>query len=317
MATRTRQRVITPIALLIGAVCSAAIASAGTRLYAGRIQIQLRAYPSRDYSIPFGAHISYPKMNNFPSGDFASTLGSAPQAIQIAPNQMTLMTSISSYRTLPPPWNYTLGTTYFSGGNGTGKFSVGGAPGVATSVPVTSILGGRFGVSFSGTPSQFGGTMRLLANFNAWIVWRAVHLSLAPIGGTFGGKGTATGYEGGTASPPTFFTETVWGFPWTTGTVMATAPASPYYGPPSAVTTHITAMGSDLRNSLGTGKVRLVTPFVVRKRAQGDGALLDARAGIAILSLHFAPEPSAIAQLASGLLVLAALRGYSHRKARS
>jgi len=318
MRARTCPRVIPPIALLIGIVCSAALASAGPQLYAGTIQIRLRAYPTRDYSIPFGTQIGYPTMNNLPNGDFATTLGSAPQAIRIAPNQMTLMTSIpSTYHALPPPWTYTLISTHFSGANGTGSFSAGGAPGAATSTPVTSIFGGHFGVSFSGAPAKFGGTLRVLANFDARFIARAVHLSLGAIGGTFGGKRTATGYEGGTASPPTLFTETVWGFPWTTGTVMATAPASPYYGPPSALSTHITAMGSDLRNSLGTGKVRLVTPFVVRKRAQSDGALLDARAGIAILSLHFAPEPSALAQLASGLLALAVLYGYSHRKARS
>jgi len=97
---------------------------------------------------------------------------------------------------------------------------------------------------------------------------------------------------------------------------MATAPGSAYH-PPPLETLRITAMGSDLRNSLGTGRVRLVTPFVVRKRDTSNGRLLHGRAGIAILSLHFAPEPSALAQLASGLLALAVLYGYSHRKARS
>jgi hypothetical protein len=307
----TRHRVIASTAAMIGVLCSAAVAGAGTSLYTGSIQIRLNSCPDYGYSIPLGANFSYPRMNNLPTGDFATTLGGAPLGIRIAPNQLTLVTSLSTFS---PPWYPTWVLTQFSGGNGSGTFSAGGAPGPAASAPVTTALGSHFGVSFSGTPTQFGGTMRVLAEFSArYGIASAARLALGAIGGSFGGKLTATGYQGGTAFPPTFFTESVWGFPWTTGTVMATAPFTPPSGG-SSTDGMLTAMGSDLRTPQGIGNLQLVTPFVVRQREEGSGALLRARAGVAILSLQFVPEPSAIAQLAAGLSALAAIYAFSLRK---
>ena len=69
----------------------------------------------------------------------------------------------------------------------------------------------------------------------------------------------------------------------------------------------ISAMGSDTRTSQGDGKLQLVTPFVIRQRDSKSGDLFATGAGVAILSLHFVPEPSAIAQLAAGLAALAVL----------
>jgi hypothetical protein len=310
----TCHRAIASIAVMISILCSAAVAGAGTSLYTGSIQIRLDSGPVYDYSIPFGANFSYPRMNNLPTGDLATTLGGAPLGIGIAPNQLTLKTSLSTFS---PPWYHTWVRTEFSGGNGSGTFSAGGAPGPATSAPVTTASGSHFGVSFSGTPTQFGGTMRVLADFSArYGIASAANLPLGAIGGSFGGKLTGTGHQGGTGSPGTFFTESVWGFPWTTGTVMATVPSTLSSGGSSTVVRR-TAMGSDLRTPQGIGNLQLVTPFVVRKRANISGALLGTRAGIAILSLQFVPEPSAIAQLAAGLSALAALYGFSLRKTGS
>jgi len=185
---------------------------------------------------------------------------------------------------------------------------------------VPTAPGSGFRVSFSGTPTQFGGTMRLLATSKEeWSVgvggnWK-VEPDFGAVGGTFGGKRTVMdNIFQGTAGIRTFFTETVWGFPWTTGTVMATAPIGTVFGGSTAT---ITAMGSDMRTSQGVGNLQLVTPFVIRQRDSTSGALLGTGAGVAILSLHFVPEPAAIAQLAAGLSALAFLYRLSRRDSRS
>jgi hypothetical protein len=270
--------------------------------------------PGYSYSIPFGANFSYPKMNNLPAGDLATTLGSAPAAIKIGPNQMMLETSVSTFSP-PASWYTTFVRTNFSGRNGAGSFSAGGAPGPATSKPVTTTASGsQFGVWFSGTPTKFGGTMQLLADFSAhYGYWNGVKLPLGAVGGNFGGRLTATGYQGGTATPPTFFVETVWGFPWTTGAVIAKAPPNPYLGG-SATAVSLTAMGTDQRTPRGRGRLQLVTPIVVRKRDGNTGGLLQANAGIAVASLQFAPEPSAMLQLAAGLGGLGVIYYCSQRR---
>jgi len=284
--------------------------------------VQLHSGPGCSYSVPFGAHFSYPRMNNLPTGDLATTLGSAPAGIRMGPNQMTLETSLFTFSP-PGSWYASFVSSQFSGRNGTGSFSAGGAPGSAKSAPVTTTASGsRFGVWFSGTPTQFGGTMQLLANFSAaYGYWDGARLPLEAVGGSFGGKRTATGIQGGTGTPPTFFTQSVWGFPWTTGTVIAKAPPNPYLGGSSSTvgltlpsTVSLTAMGSDQRTPHGLGKLQLVTPFVVRKRNRNTGALMWANAGVAIASLQFAPEPSVMLQLAAGLAGLGILYRGSHRK---
>ena len=306
---------IATIALSISVLFSAEVADAGTRLYTGSIQVRMHSGPGYSYSIPIGAKFSYPQMNNLPAGNIATTLGSAPAGIKIGPNQMALETSVST-SSPPTSWYASFVSSQFSGHNGPGSFSAGGAPGPATSTPVTTTASGsKFGVWFSGTPTQFGGTMQLLADFSArYGYWNTVKLPLGAVGGSLGDKRTATGYQGGTATPPTFFTESVWGFPWTTGTVIAKAPPNPYVGG-SATAVSLTAMGTDQRTPQGRGRLQLVTPIVVRKRDGSSGGLLQANAGVAVVSLQFAPEPSAIAQLAVGLLGLSALYGFSRKKA--
>ena len=320
----TRRQAIAAIFLTITLLCFAETASAGARLYTGSIQIKVMSSYGFSYPLVIGASFQYPNMDNLPSGDLATTLGSAPVGIRIPPNQMTLKTSLSTFSP-PQSWYETWVYTKFSGGNGAGSFSSGGAPGSATSAPVTSASGSRFGVSFSGTPTQFGGTMRVLANFTAhYSHWWSSKIPLEAIGGSFGGKRTATGYQGGTASLPTFFTSSVWGFPWTTGTVTAMAPPYHYHGGVGAsvrlftghtlTTVRLTEKGADMRTPNGEGDLQLVSPFVIRKREQTTGALLSARAGVAIVSLRFVPEPLAIAQFAAGVSGLSLIYFFSHRK---
>jgi hypothetical protein len=321
----TRRQAIAAIFVTITLLCFAETASAGARLYTGSIQIKLMSSFGFSYPLVIGAGFEYPNMDNLPSGDLATTQGNAPVAIRIPPNQMTLKTSLSTFSP-PPSWPQTWVYTKFSGANGAGSFSPGGAPGSATSAPVTSASGSLFGVSFSGTPTQFGGTMRVLGNFTAQVgYWWSSKIPIEAIGGSFGGKRTATGYQGGgTASSPTFFTSSVWGFPWTTGTVTAMAPPYRYPGGigPSVnlltghtpTTVRLTEKGADMRTPKGNGDLQLVSPFVVRKREQTTGALLVARAGVAIVTLRFVPEPLAIAQFAAGVSGLSLIYFFSHRK---
>jgi hypothetical protein len=320
MGIRTCQHVVTPIALLIGVVCPAVVAGAGARLYTGTIQIRVDYGGGSVYSIPIGAKISYPRMNNLPAGDAATTIANSPIGVGIPANQMMLVTSLSTYSP-PASWGLAWIASTFDGHNGTGSFAPGGAPGSATSAPVTSAAGSGFKVSFSGTPTQFGGTMRLLAvgteayrwpDFANWNVAR----DFGAVGGDLGGKRAVTGTVfHGTAGLRTFFSQTVWGFPWTTGTVMATAPPGEIQ--PSTEAARITAMGSDMRTPQGDGKLQLVTPFLVRQRDRQSGSMLYNGAGVAIVSLDFVPEPSAIAQLVAGLSALAALYRVSMREPKS
>ena len=329
------------LAVLVAvALGSADAASAGTRLYTGAIRLTLASYfvpytassffPTT-YGIPFGAGFSYPSLNNLPAGNLAGTSGSGPMAFTLGANQMALKTSLST-SILPTPWTASFVETSFSGANAAGSFKAGGGPGVASSGPLTSIPASRFGVSFKGSPTRFGGTMRLLGFFEAqyqyygqggqscyrirvpWVC--PLRTPLSAIGGSFGGSAKHFAYSGGTASPATFFYETVWGFPWTTGTVRAVAPATTTVGGASTTAT-LTAMGSDQRTSQGAGMIQLVSPFVVRREIDWGGAAGNQpfyRAGTAVMTLRFVPEPARLMQLASGLLGLVALYGFSHRK---
>jgi hypothetical protein len=73
-------------------------------------------------------------------------------------------------------------------------------------------------------------------------------------------------------------------------------------------------MGTDQRTPRGRGRLQLVTPIVVRKRDGNTGGLLQANAGIAVASLQFAPEPSAMLQLAAGLGGLGVIYYCSQRR---
>ena len=330
MQSDTRLLVAVATALAAMLLSSPESANAGTRLYTGSIQLRVSSgWASTNYEIPFGASFSYPSLNNLPLGDSASVSGSAPAAFAIDPNQMILQTSVST-SALPASWtSLTFAASSFSGGHAAGGFDASGAPGNATSAPLSSLPASRFGISFSGTPTRFGGTMQLLGshhtrygtaflnpNGHIWCESCAVVLRpLAAIGGSFGGSETDTTWINGTASPVTFFDATVWGFPWTTGTVSAMAPA--FTRPDSApTTTTLTAMGTDQRTPQGSGEIQLVSPFVVRHRYDFSSyaPFFTHRAGIAIASLHFVPEPSAALQLAGGLSALAALYVFSQRR---
>jgi hypothetical protein len=285
---------------LAGILIAASSASAAPSLYYGSIRIILSTGVSGFYSIPFGSTIGYPHMNNLPTGDIAAVSGSGPAAIGLGANQMTLHTSL--FTTSPPfSWLVTEALSTFSGGHAAGSFFENGAPGAASSAPVSGIPASRFGVTFNGTPRRFGGTLALLGSFRTR--WGAVYspashycagfsiglpvdcsiwgMPLSPIGGAFGGVASARAsiYPG--APTPTFFDLTLWGFPWSTGTVTARAP----FGLDG--TNSLVFKGTDQRTPGGAGNIQLVTPFVIRYTEDPSASppVAGYQAGVAIADL--------------------------------
>jgi hypothetical protein len=196
-------------------------------------------------------------------------------------------------------------TIFFSLMNEAGSFTAGGGPGTGMLTPLPSAPG--FRASFSGGPSQFGGTQRLLGQF----LWKlappldhikAYYQPFSVLGGSFGG--TDMGITGGTAG---FTRWTAWGFPWTTGAV--TAMGTGFMGTPIT----LSAEGSDLRTPSGAGTLSLVTPHLVWR----DRVLSLPTTGtpfVATLRLQFAPEPGATVLLLSGIAGLAALSRFARRR---
>ena len=316
------------VAIVLGASAlgSPEPALAGPTLYTGAIQLRLSSFSGcfsgacindfgAGYSFPFGASISYPSLNNLPAGNLASVSGSAPAAVAIGSNEVTLQASL--YDTSPPTsWNVTFASTNFAGEHAAGGFFGGGAPGSTSSFALASVPYGRLGVSFSGTPTKFGGTLHLIGAWTARYFTAqpatspSFELPLSPIGGSSAGTAKAQRtYPGGTV-----VTHTVWGFPWTTGRVVASAPEPSGFGDYSFPYTYQSATGSDQRTPQGAGNLKLVTPFVVRHRKSGSSLGFYHQAGVAILSLHFVPEPSTGLQLLAGLSALAVLSGLNRRR---
>jgi hypothetical protein len=316
-----RMLAITSALPLVVFLLPASSAPAATSLYYGSIRIILSDGASSSYSIPFGSTIGYPHMNNLPVGNLATVSGSGPAAIGLGANQMTLHTSL--FTTSPPPsWYVAEALSTFSGGQAAGSFFENGAPGAASSAPLSGIPASQFGVAFKGTPRRFGGTLALLGNHRArwggvfspsshycWdfsigpgtdcSIWER---PLSPIGGAFGGVAS----DRASINPfsPTFFDATVWGFPWSTGTVTARVP----FG-------SLVSKGTDQRTPAGAGNIKLVTPLVIRYTEDrlASPPVTGYQAGVAILDLQFVPEPSALLILASGLLALAGLFTHSRR----
>lgn len=95
---------------------------------------------------------------------------------------------------------------------------------------------------------------------------------------------------------------TMWGFPWTTGTVSITASAGPF-------PTLFRRNGYDNRMPYGAATIQLVAPQLARWRFPDRDAPWDWHTGtIGILKLpFFVPEPSRWLLLAAGLGCLVAL----------
>ena len=319
MGPRTTRTNGTTLGLLASiAICAGVpgLAWSDPALYTGSVRLMLWGS-----QIPYGASASRPVLRNSPLGDIASLAGSGPAAVALPSGQLALTTSLFD---LSPPYpSLSFRSTQFSGANDVGGFFGGGGPGSAAFAPLPSIPASQLGVSFASQPTRFGGIMKLLGSFDYRVTlggtcgYCRYHtlLPLSPIGGPFAGTATATTFVGGTASPPTFVTATVWGFPWTTGSVGAVAAVAQTASP-----TATSAMGADQRTPSGLGTLQLVTPFVVRVNSQPVGCEAEDcvekwfYAGAANAELRFVPEPAAAVLLAAGLAGLAALSRWSRRR---
>lgn len=309
--------------LLAGvAICVAApvLARSDPVLYTGSVQLRLW-----ERQVPYGASMSGPGLGNTPSGDLVSLAGTGPAAFTLPLGQLSLMTSLFD---ASPPYSYLdFRSTRFSGANDDASFFWGGGPGPTEFTPLSSIPASQFGVSFSGEPDRFGGVMKLLGRFD----WRgdwigencsvgicAYHtvIPLSAIGGPFGGTATATTYVGGSFSPPTLVTATVWGFPWDTGNVGAVAAVMG-----TASSTSTSAIGADLRSVSGLGTLQLVSPFLVRVKSRPPfcGGCVNQwfYGGTAHAELRFVPETRTTLLLAAGLSGLALLFRLSLSRSRT
>ncbi len=107
----------------------------------------------------------------------------------------------------------------------------------------------------------------------------------------------------------------MWGGPWTVGTVSARAPADT--GLLATTINTLTAKGTDQRTPQGVGNLQLVSPFLVRGLDDDTGDPIYYRAGVAVMSLRFVPEPAAVLQLVSGLTGLAVMYRFFRWKRRN
>ena len=313
MAASIRSRTFCFLAGVAICVVAPCIARSGPALYTSDIHLRLW-----ERQVPYGALLTGPAMGNSPAGNLVSLVGQRPAGFTLPAGQITLLTSLVDPS--PAPASLDFRSTNFAGANAGGNFFDGGAPGVANFTPLSAIPAGQFGVTFSHKPNRFGGVMNLLGTFTwngelaacAYCTYRTA-IPLSPIGGPVGGIATAMAYLGGTASPGTFVTATVWGFPWDTGMVSGIAAVA---GTSSSSTT--TAMGADSRTASGLGTLNLVTPFLVRVKSNPSdcGGCVNKwyYAGIADFQIQFVPEPSTSVVLAAGMGTLAALLHWSKRR---
>ena len=148
---------------------------------------------------------------------------------------------------------------------------------------------------FAPSGGTLGGAMPLNGFFKLCLFGAcdaAVANLLVPL--TPAGAGGAATVNGGVSL-------TVLGAPWTTGTVMLSGLGIPTetfagfrHGPASAP-------GS---TALSGGSLQLVTPFMVSTNLNADITRFPA---VAILTLHFVPEPASLLLLGTGVVLLAAI----------
>lgn len=171
--------------------------------------------------------------------------------------------------------------------------------------------------------NQFGGVMRLLGtygDFEGYLYnnvttsvftfdWLFDYLGIGSqatkAGAVTGGYLTTLIFYGHTkaAGYPTTSTAAMEAFKWTTGTVTVTAKGGTF-------PTILRRTGYDNRTPMGSGAVQMVSPMLTK----WTGAGTSSTAGIGILKVEFAPEPSEWMLLASGISMLALV---AHRRRRT
>jgi hypothetical protein len=295
-------------------------AQAGPRLYSGTISIHAfgndtfgyyTAFPLGDFCNtvhnPFATtcYIATLRQGKPLAGsDTANVEGTSPASFQLNALGMKRTTSGSVLPAPPYPYSVTMATLAnaagsFRSGSGPGTFSIFKAP-----------LGGR--VLVMPGSNGFGGVMRLLGSAKAF--GRYENSQLISIGtwnnlwSVIGGQSTAlygmrTASYTATFSLPNLMTSSTTmayatGFPWTTGKVVVSARTGPF-------NTYFARTGYDNRTPMGSGTIQLVSPQLTHWTAAFHPPRTTG--AIAIMRLHFVPEPGAWLLLAAGLGFLAVL----------
>jgi hypothetical protein len=215
-----------------------------------------------------------------------------------------------------PPYIYSY--SYADLKNAAGNFFAAGGPGNFThtgtlgGAPATGTTAAAIVTTTAG-PNQFGGTMRLLGNFQS-------HFAYSNAGGLsvgtdpwlieFLGAGTvsamgavivATTMGTGTnkhdvllETNTNYFSASA--LPWTTGFAHASALGGPFFS-------RFARTGYDSRTAGGAGRIQLVSPMITHWRTPNAG--VDYHTGsIGKLTLNFTPEPTSAMLLVAGVSVL-------------
>jgi hypothetical protein len=201
--------------------------------------------------------------------------------------------------------------------NDAGAFSKGGGDGNFGPIVRPAAKQKRSVVQTAGK-NQFGGTMSLLGSYGDnegyfyagggvtsvfyynWLFNYLGHGGQATnagvvTGGYVVGPVPAYGYTRASGMATTSYAE-IEVFKWTTGTVAVTAVGGTF-------PTIQQRTGYDNRTAMGSGVVQLVSPML----SKWTGAGVSSTAGIGIMKIEFAPEPSEWMMLAGGVSMLGLL----------
>ena len=208
---------------------------------------------------------------------------------------------------------------FFAGG-GPGNFThtgtIGGAAATRTLTDPPTISGSPPNAAIASTtagPNKYGGTMRLLGNFQthfAYSIAGGQSVGTDPWLIEWLGNGTVT--AGGVVNVPTtmgtgtnkhdvleetntnYFTASA--LPWTTGMAHASALGGPFFS-------RFGRSGYDNRTAAGGGKIQLVSPMLTHWQTPTAGVDYHT-SSIGKLTLTFAPEPTSAMLLMAGVSVL-------------
>ena len=217
-----------------------------------------------------------------------------------------------------PPYIYSY--SYADLKNGAGNFFAGGGPGNFTH---TGTLGGlpatgttnAAKITTTAGANQFGGTMRLLGNFQTHFAYSNASVGGLSIGSdpwliewlgngtvtTMGAVNVVTTMETGTNKHATLMQTntnyiTASAMPWTSGSAMASALNGPFFS-------RFARAGYDNRTAAGSGNIQLVSPMLTHWRTPAAGVDYYT-SSIGKLTLTFAPEPTSAMLLVAGVSVL-------------
>jgi hypothetical protein len=205
--------------------------------------------------------------------------------------------------------------------NDAGMFSKSGGDGNFGPINPSKAAKQKRGVVQKAGPNKFGGVMQLLGSYGdneGYFNATAASTSVFYYNWLFnylGASGQATkagevtrgyvygpyavyGYQRNNGKPYTSYAK-IEVFKWTTGTVTVTAVGGTF-------PTMLQRKGYDHRTAMGSGIVQLVSPMLSEWEGATSGTA-SATAGVGIMKITFAPEPSEWMLLAGGVSMLGLL----------